>query len=170
MSIRTSTRRACSRGTSRVEQQIGTAWQAAASYLGSYSDRLWGQVAINPGVFLGLGPCTLQRRDLSRRARRRPTSISGACSRSRIREDAQLLGPVDRFDDLGTQDYRGLKLSVRRRAANGVSLSGNYTLSHCVGNIVVERVPADQRRLPQAGRSDVRSRQLPAEPHADRQR
>ena len=43
-----------------VEQQIGTAWQAAASYLGSYSDRLWGQVAINPGVFLGLGPCTLQ--------------------------------------------------------------------------------------------------------------
>ena len=43
-----------------VERQIGTVWQASASYLGSYTDRLWGQVQVNPGVFLGLGPCTLQ--------------------------------------------------------------------------------------------------------------
>ncbi len=43
-----------------VEQQIGEAWGVSASYLGSYSDRLWGLVALNPGVYLGLGPCTLQ--------------------------------------------------------------------------------------------------------------
>jgi hypothetical protein len=47
-----------------VEQQIGSAWQAAASYLGSYSDRLWGQVAINPGMFLGTRPLHAARRDL----------------------------------------------------------------------------------------------------------
>ena len=123
-----------------VEQQIGTAWQAAASYLGSYSDRLWGQVAINPGVYLGLGPCTLQGVLYS--------SCTAAANLDQRRvlslenpEASKLLGPVDRFDDRGTQDYRGLKLSVRRRAPNGVSLSGNYTLSHCVGNTVVNGFP-----------------------------
>jgi hypothetical protein len=43
-----------------IEQQIGTNWGASVSYLGSYSDRLWGLVALNPGVYLGLGPCTIQ--------------------------------------------------------------------------------------------------------------
>src|SRR3990172_8491647 len=42
-----------------LERQIGSVWQASASYLGSYTDRIWGQVQLNPGVFLGLGPCTL---------------------------------------------------------------------------------------------------------------
>jgi hypothetical protein len=42
-----------------VEQQLGTDWGVSAAYLGSYSDRVWGQVALNPGVFLGEGPCTL---------------------------------------------------------------------------------------------------------------
>ena len=42
-----------------VEQQLGASWGVSASYLGSYSDRLWAQSAQNPGVFLGLGPCTL---------------------------------------------------------------------------------------------------------------
>jgi hypothetical protein len=123
-----------------VEQQVGSAWQAAASYLGSYSDRLWGQVAINPGVFLGLGPCTLQGvtypscTAATNLDQRRVLSLENP-------ERSRLLGPVDRFDDLGTQDYRALKLSLRRRAANGVSLSGNYTLSHCVGNTVVNGFP-----------------------------
>ena len=42
-----------------VEQQLGTNWQVSASYLGRYSDRLWGFNAVNYGVFMGLGPCTI---------------------------------------------------------------------------------------------------------------
>jgi len=42
-----------------LERQLGQQWQVAASYLGSYADRLWGQNHLNPGVFLGTGPCTL---------------------------------------------------------------------------------------------------------------
>jgi hypothetical protein len=39
---------------------------------------------------------------------------------------------VSRYDDVGEQTYNGLKLSFRRRAADGVSLAGNYTVSKCM--------------------------------------
>jgi hypothetical protein len=113
-----------------VERQIGTAWQVSASYLGSYADRLWGQVHINPGTFLGLGPCTLA-------GIAYPTcTVTGNVDRRRTLSLenpvlGQGLGPVVKYDDVGEQSYRGLKLSFRRRADSGVSLSGNYTISHC---------------------------------------
>jgi len=117
------------------EKQIGRVWQASASYLGSYTDRLWGQVAINPGVFLGLGPCTLQgvlyptcstNANLNQR---RVFSLSGENPAA-----ALLIGNMDVHTDIGTQSYRGLKLSFQRRASSGVSLNGNYTISRCFGD------------------------------------
>jgi hypothetical protein len=117
------------------ERQIGKVWQASASYLGSYTDRLWGQVAINPGVFLGLGPCTLAgvfypscttNANLNQR---RVFSLSGENPAA-----AELIGNLDVHTDIGTQTYRGLKLSVQRRASSGVSLNANYTVSRCFGD------------------------------------
>ena len=118
-----------------VERQIGSVWQVAASYLGSYTERLWGQVALNPGVFMGLGPCTLNgvfyatcttNANLNQR---RVFSLSGENPAA-----AQLIGNMDMHTDAGTQSYRGLKLSFQRRATSGVSLIGNYTWSRCFGN------------------------------------
>jgi hypothetical protein len=40
---------------------------------------------------------------------------------------------LDINTDAGYQKYRGLKLSVQRRAVAGVSLNGNYTLGRCYG-------------------------------------
>ncbi len=37
-------------------------------------------------------------------------------------------------DDRATQDYSALLLSTQRRMADGFTVSGNYTLSHCVGD------------------------------------
>src|SRR5262245_44764586 len=117
------------------EKQIGRVWQVSASYLGSYTDRLWGQVAINPGVFLGLGPCTLggvfyatcsTNANLNQR---RVFSLSEENPAA-----AQLIGNMDIHTDIGTQSYRGLKLAFQRRPASGVSLIGNYTLSRCFGD------------------------------------
>jgi hypothetical protein len=113
-----------------LERQIGQSWQTSASYIGSYADRLWGQVHINPGTFMGLGPCTIAGVSYP------SCTVTGNVDRRRtlFLENPALaggLGPVVMYDDVGEQSYRGLKLSVRRRADSGLSLSGNYTISHC---------------------------------------
>ena len=118
-----------------IERQIGRVWQVAASYIGSHTDRVWEQVAVNPGVFLGLGPCTLQGvfyatcTNNSNLNQRRVLSLSGENPAA-----AQLIGNMDIHESVGTQDYKGLKLSFQRRAGRGLSLSGNYTVSRCFGD------------------------------------
>jgi hypothetical protein len=118
-----------------VEKQLGRAWQVEASYLGSYTDRLWNQVAINPGVFLGTGPCTLLGVSYP------SCSTNGNLNQRRVfslsnenPSAALLIGNLDIHESLGTQSYRGMKLSFQRRAGTGLSLSGNYTLSRCYGD------------------------------------
>jgi len=113
-----------------VERQVGRAWQVSATYLGSYLDRLWGNVPLNPGVFLGTGPCTLQGVNYP------VCTVAGNLEARRTftldnPREGQLLSYVSQYSAIGTQNYRGLKLSFRRRATNGISLGGNYTLSHC---------------------------------------
>jgi hypothetical protein len=115
-----------------LERQFGEPWQASVSYLGSYIDRLWNQVAINPGVFLGTGPCTLSGVFYpsctvpGNLDQRRALSLENP-------ENGRYYGPIDLNTDVGTQDYHAMKLSFRRRSAAGVSLNGNYTWSFCEG-------------------------------------
>jgi len=119
-----------------VEQQLGTNWGVSATYMGSYSDRLWAQSAINPGVFLGLGPCTLN-------TATGPRSFPVCSTNANLNERRVLslqdpvrssqIGALDLNTDIGWQKYRGLKLAARRRAADSVSLNASYTLSRCVG-------------------------------------
>jgi hypothetical protein len=118
-----------------VEQQLGTEWGVSISYLGSYSDRLWTQIQQNPAVFLGTGPCTIRgvaytvcstTQNLNQR---RALTLSGENPAS-----AALIGNLDLHTSIGNQNYRGLKLSARRRAASGISINGNYTWSRCFGD------------------------------------
>ena len=118
-----------------VERQIAGRWRLAASYLGSRTDRLWNPVALNPGVFMGLEPCTLNNVDYEvcstdRNVNaRRVLSLSGENPAS-----ARLIGNLDLHTNLGTQSYHGLALSGGRRSTNGVTVEGNYTLSRCYGD------------------------------------
>jgi hypothetical protein len=113
-----------------VEQQLGTNWGVAASYLGSYSDRIWNQIAVNPGVFLspeetralGIGSSSTN----ANLQQRRVLTLANP-------EYGQYYGGVDINSDVGYQKYRGLKLSVQRRAVAGVSLNGSYTIGRCYG-------------------------------------
>jgi hypothetical protein len=119
-----------------LEQQLGSNWGVSASYLGSYSDRLWAQTALNPGVFLGLGPCTLETAD-------GPVSYRVCTANSNLNQRRKFsledpiksakIGALDLNDDVGWQKYRGLKLSARHRTTTGVSLNASYTMSKCEG-------------------------------------
>ena len=119
-----------------LERQLGASWGVSAAYLGSYADRLWAQTALNPGVFLGLGPCTL---NTATGPRTFPVCSTNANLNQRRKlslEDpikAAKIGALDLNSDVGWQKYRGLKLPARHRTATGVSLNGSYTLSKCTG-------------------------------------
>jgi hypothetical protein len=115
-----------------IERQLGTEWGVSVSYLGSTATRIWGLQSINPGVFLGLGPCTINGASYA-------TCTTDANLNTRRAlflenpQEARLLGSFDLIDSTGTRDYQGLKLSFQRRSATGVSLNGNYTFSRCMG-------------------------------------
>jgi len=115
-----------------VERQFGSDWGAAVSYLGSHSDRFWGSVDLNQGLYLGNGPCTIN--GVAYPVCTVPGNLN---NRRRLYlenpGEAQYIGNAYRFDDLSTQDYRGLKVSVQRRTVNGVSLNGNWTWGRCFG-------------------------------------
>ena len=119
-----------------LEQQLGDSWGVSASYLGSYADRLWAQTALNPGVFMGLGPCTI---NTSTGPRAFPVCSTNANLNQRRKlslEDpikSAGLGALDLNSDVGWQKYNGLKLEARHRSATGVSFNGSYTLSKCKG-------------------------------------
>src|SRR5688572_33152313 len=91
-----------------VEQQVGTDWGVAVSYLGSHSDRLWAQVALNPGVFMGLGACTIN-------GVAYPVCSTNANLNQRRAlfqqnpSEAGLNGSLDENTDVGYQNYRGMK-------------------------------------------------------------
>ena len=115
------------------ERQMGAAWQGSVSYLGSYADRMWGQSHINPSTFMGLGPCTIAGVAYP------SCTVSSNTDRRRVLylenpAAGQWLGPIVQYRDVGRQNYRGLKLSFGRRAATGLSLAGNYTVSRCIAD------------------------------------
>ena len=82
---------------------------------------------------MGLGPCTM------RDGGRYPVCSTNAnlnVRRALYQEnprEAQLIGAVDLNDDVGWQEYHGLKLSAQRRAVEGSASTRNYTLSRCIG-------------------------------------
>ena len=115
-----------------VEQQLGTTWGVSVAYLGSHSDRLWAQKALNPAVYMGLGPCTILgvsypvcSTTVNTNQRRAFNQINSV--------DAASIGPLDENTDIGYQNYKGVKFSAVRRAGSGLTVNGNYTLSVCKG-------------------------------------
>jgi len=118
-----------------VERELGKDWGVSASYLGSHSDRLWNQLQLNPATFLGVGPCTLGGVSYAVCSTTANVDARRELSLSGVNPDAaKLIGNLDLHVSVGKQDYRGLKLSLRRRSVAGVSLNANYTLSRCYGD------------------------------------
>ena len=116
-----------------IQRQLMADWLLSATYLGNTTTHLPNAQYINPARFLGLGPCTLQ-------GVAYPTCSTTATTNQRrllsLANPAtgQYYGSIQKIDAGGTASYNGLLLSVQRRAARGVTVSGNYTWSHCISD------------------------------------
>ena len=129
-----------------IQRQMSTDWLVSAAYLGSITAHLWTYQGLNnpiyfPGRFNATGTCTAGDFVLTGRA-------GSACSTTRNSNQRRPLllqypaaggdgyGHLNLIDDGGTANYHGLRVSVQRRPATGVSLSANYTWSHCISDPV----------------------------------
>jgi carboxypeptidase family protein len=118
-----------------IQRQVGTDWLASASYIGTRTLHVWGQYAINPAVFLGFGPCTLDGVQYPTCSTATNTDARRVLSLERPR-DGDKIGPMAEFDDGGVQKYHGMLLGLQRRAGRNLTFNANYTWSHCQGNYV----------------------------------
>jgi hypothetical protein len=135
-----------------LQRQLGESWAASVSYIGNYSAHLWNPLALNSAVYIPGGPCTLaDGRTYNPCSTAANTNVRRVLSASRWSSDGQKIGAVDVHDDRGSQRYAGLLFSFQRRAAERLSLSGNYTLSTCTGT------PTQAGSAPNAGTGYVKA-------------
>jgi hypothetical protein len=116
-----------------VQRQVSSNWLASVSYLGTQKAHLWRPKATNPAIYFPGGPCTINGTTFNpcstaaNHGNRRPLYLENP-------REAQYIGILDQYDTGGTQSYHGMIASIQRRAVRGLSISGNYTWSHCVGD------------------------------------
>ena len=107
-----------------VQKQVAADWLASANYIGSNVIHLWGGGEINPGVYIP-GPGASTTANLNQR---RVLYLQNPA-------EGKFLGSIGQMDDGGTSNYNGLVLSLQRRRARGLTVQGNYTWSHCIGDL-----------------------------------
>ena len=105
-----------------VQRQLGTSWMVSANYLTSLGHRLPVGNQLNPAVFSpGATAATTNQR--------RTTSLLNPA-------EGQYYGIITGIDPVGTSEYKGLLLSVQNRSVNGLAVTGNWTISDCVSDVV----------------------------------
>jgi hypothetical protein len=125
-----------------VQRQVSTDWLVSASYIGTKTTHLWLLKTLNPavyfpGTFNANGICTQGGYTLRGTAGATCSTTANTQARRVFSlerpADGQLMSHVSEMDAGGTQNYHGMLLTVQRRAARGLTLNTNYTLSHCIG-------------------------------------
>jgi hypothetical protein len=111
-----------------IQRQLTPAWFISLNYIGNQTVHLWLTTQGNPATLTACTPiasCNTTANTNQRRVLFRQNPAEG-----------QFIGYMDRIDDGGTQQYHGMMVTVQRRLARGLSINGNYTWSHCIGDPV----------------------------------
>jgi Carboxypeptidase regulatory-like domain len=123
-----------------VQRQFTRDWFASVSYVGSQAIHMWTLVELNPAIFLGTAPCTL---NTATGPVTYPVCSTTGNTNQRRRLNlqnpiaAQNISYLTAFDDGATQNYHGLLLNTTIRAARNMNINANYTWSHCIGDATV---------------------------------
>ena len=117
--------------TVNLQKQVSN-WIVSGSYIGNLTTHLWTQKPLNPAVYIPGGSCTINGVTYNPCSTTANTDARRKFSQARPQDGAKM-SFVTTHDAGGTQSYQGMLVSVERRAAKGVTVSGNYTWSHCIG-------------------------------------
>jgi len=117
-----------------VQRQVGKDWLVTANYLGASTIHMVTVQPVNPAIFLGLSPCTINGVNYN------TCSTTGNTNQRRVLflgnpAVGQYYARIDQLDPGGTGTYDGLLLSVQHRLSRGVSALANYTVSHCISDV-----------------------------------
>jgi hypothetical protein len=126
-----------------IQRQIGASWLLTANYVGNHTIHLTTSNQLNYARFLGTGPCTLQTVNAAGAIVSSPQTVCSTIANQNLRRVLYLQNPlqgqyyagVPAVDDGGTATYEALYLSAQKRLSQGFSVLGNYTWSHCIGDI-----------------------------------
>ena len=129
-----------------IQRELSTNWLASAAYVGTNIVHMWTGGALNPAVYIP-GSCVLNGVTTN------PCSTLGNIQLRRVlnltnSREGQYYGAISGLDDGGTGNYHGLLLSVQRRAAKGLTVSANYTWSHCIADPVKTSQTAAEYVIP----------------------
>jgi hypothetical protein len=128
-----------------VQRQIGAQFILSASYIGNNVINAWANRPLNPAIYFpgvadANGRCFAQGYTLITTAGAKCSTLTNTDARRKFTferpQDGQKLGFVTDADDGATQKYQGMLLSIERRSAQGLTVSANYTWSHCQGSRV----------------------------------
>ena len=116
-----------------VQKQMGSSWIASVTYLGSRVQHLYinqalnyGQIVSGPTLPSGCAPTATNCNALANVQARRVLSLINPAA-------GRFVGNMDTWYPYGTQLYEGLLSSVQKRLSRGLSMSANWTWSHCLG-------------------------------------
>ena len=104
------------------QRQLGTSWAGSVNYVSSRGHRLPIGDNINPAVYQA-GATT------GNVNQRRLLSLENP-------QQGQYYGNIIAMKPVGTSVYDALLLSLNRRAARGLSLTGNWTISRCITDLI----------------------------------
>jgi hypothetical protein len=121
-----------------VQRQFGQDWLVTVNYVGNTVSHLINAQQLNPAVFLGIGPCTLDTVN-------GPVSYS-VCSTTANTNQRRVLyrknpalgqyyGIISTSYDDGTGNYNSMYVQLQKRLSRGTTILANYTWSHCISDL-----------------------------------
>jgi hypothetical protein len=105
-----------------LQRQLSPSWMVSANYLNGRGHRLPIGDQLNPAIYSpGATTATTNQRRL--------LSLENP-------DQGRFYGAITGVKPIGISKYDGLLVSAQHRSANGLFVSGNYTLSRCISDIV----------------------------------
>src|SRR6185503_15647178 len=109
-----------------IQKQITADWLVTANYVGNNSIHIPIGVQLNPAVFRGLAPCTINEVVYPTCSTTNNTNQRRVFFLENPSQGQSYAGIAD-LQTIGTGNYHGLLLSTQKRLSHGVSALANYT-------------------------------------------